>query len=70
MERVVLSNKYLEELRALPEDELSLRIAMAERHLGRYTTLDMIKESHLQNAICRVQLTQNLGACETLFTSC
>ena len=61
MERVVLSNKYVEELRVAPESHLSTRVAMNERHLGRYTTLNVVLESHLQNDVCRVQLTQNLG---------
>ena len=61
MERVVLSNKYLEELRNLPETQLSSRKAMNERHLGEYTTLDVILQSHLHSNVCRVQLTQNLG---------
>ncbi len=63
MERVVLSIKYCDELRSLPETQLSLRIAMSERHLGQYTTVDTILESHLQNEVCRVQLTQTLGWC-------
>lgn len=83
MERIVLSTKYIDELRAAPESLLSVREGMCEvktlhfvmqsditqeetqikimqRHLGRYTTLDVIKTSHLQNEVCRVQLTQNL----------
>ena len=61
MERVVLSNKYLQELRNLPEIQLSSRKAMNERHLGEYTSLDVILQSHLHSNVCRVQLTQNLG---------
>ena len=61
MERVVLSNKYLEELRNLPETQLSSRKAMNERHLGEYTTVDVILQSHMHSNVCRVQLTQNLG---------
>ena len=61
MKRIVLSNKYLEELRSLSETQLSLRRAMSERHFGQYTTVDTILESHLQNSVCRVQLTQSLG---------
>lgn len=62
MERVILSNKFVEELRGAPEVQLSTREAMCERHLGRYTSLDVVRQSHLQNDVCRVQLSQNLGA--------
>ena len=61
MQRIVLLNKYLEELRDLPETQLSLRRAMSERHFGQYMTVDTILGSHLQNNVCRVQLTQSLG---------
>jgi hypothetical protein len=61
MERVVLSNKFVAELQGAPETVLSTREAMCERHLGRYTSLDVVRLSHLQNDVCRVQLTQNLG---------
>ena len=61
MERVILSNRFVNELRSLPEEVLSLRKAMSERHFGEYTTLNIIQLSHLQNDVCRQQLQQNLG---------
>ncbi|ODM14966.1 hypothetical protein SI65_09718 [Aspergillus cristatus] len=62
MERVILSNRFVNELRSLPEEVLSLRKAMDERHFGGYTTLNIIQLSHLQNDVCRHQLQQNLGS--------
>ncbi|KAI0409324.1 cytochrome P450 [Xylaria palmicola] len=61
MERVVVSARYVDELRAAPESVLSLREAMSQRHLGEFTTLDVILTSHLQNDVCKTQLTQNLS---------
>ncbi|KAI0521211.1 cytochrome P450 [Xylaria bambusicola] len=61
MERIVLSPQYVDELRAAPESVLSLREGMSQRHLGQFTTLDVILTSHLQNDVCKTQLTQNLS---------
>ncbi|KAJ8128187.1 hypothetical protein O1611_g5450 [Lasiodiplodia mahajangana] len=61
MERIVLSPKYVDEIRAAPESVLSVRMGMCERHLGKFTTLNIILTSHLQNDVCRAQLTQNLS---------
>ncbi|KAL0262789.1 hypothetical protein SLS55_001762 [Diplodia seriata] len=78
MERIVLSNKYVDEIRTAPESVLSVRAGMTEvhfprsvlpshlltsrkRHLGAYSTLDIIQTSHLQNDVCKAQLTQNLN---------
>ncbi|KAI0099187.1 cytochrome P450 [Nemania sp. FL0031] len=60
MERIVLSPKYVDEIRSAPESVLSVRKGMCERHLGKFTTLDIILTSHLQNDVCKAQLTQNL----------
>ncbi|KAI9697358.1 MAG: hypothetical protein M1820_007864 [Bogoriella megaspora] len=61
MERVILSNKYIDELRTLPEIRLSTKEAVCDRHLGWYSTVDVIKQSNLHADVCRVQLTQNMG---------
>ncbi|KAI1423459.1 cytochrome P450 [Xylaria sp. FL1777] len=61
IERVVVGVKYARELNAYPESVLSTRKAMSKRHLGKYTAVDVILTSTLQNDICRVQLTQNLS---------
>jgi hypothetical protein len=66
MERIVLSNKYINELRNLPESHLSVKDAVCDRHLGWYTTLDVIKQSNLHSDVCRVQLTQNIGKNKSL----
>lgn len=36
-------------------------IPYIKRHLGRFTGLDIILTSHLQNTVCKTHLTQNLG---------
>ncbi|KAI0425479.1 cytochrome P450 [Xylaria sp. FL1042] len=60
MERLILSPKYAPELRMVPESTLSTRQAMCERHLGRYTGIDIVLTSTLQSDVCRTHLTQNL----------
>ncbi|KAF2185203.1 cytochrome P450 [Zopfia rhizophila CBS 207.26] len=61
MERIILSNKYIDELRALPSSILDGVAAQCERHLAWWTTLDVVKHSSLHTDVCRVQLNQNLG---------
>lgn len=60
--RVVLSAKYLEELRSLPESIISHRESVCDRFLGYWTGLDAVKESTLHNEICQTTLVQNLPA--------
>ena len=61
MERVIISNKYIEELRGLPESHLSSKIAQCERHMAWYNSMDVVKQSELHADVCRVQLMQHLG---------
>ncbi|KAF4636465.1 hypothetical protein G7Y89_g1617 [Cudoniella acicularis] len=61
MERLIISNKFLDELRALPEGHLSSKDAQCDRHLGSYTTLDVVKQSDLHSDVCRALLTKYLG---------
>ncbi|KAF7957529.1 hypothetical protein EAE96_003106 [Botrytis aclada] len=61
MERLTLSNEYIDELRSLPEDHLSSKDAQCERHLASYTTMDVVKQSDLNADVCRAPLSHNLG---------
>lgn len=58
--RLVLSAKYLEELRSLPESIISHRESVCDRFLGYWTGLDAVKQSTLHNEICQTTLVQNL----------
>ena len=60
MERLVVAPKFLPELRMIPETRLSHSAALVERHLGFYSGVDTILESHQHSDVCRIQLTQNL----------
>jgi hypothetical protein len=60
MERLILSTKYLNELRSVPPDQLSSIDAQCERHLAWWNALDVVKHSSLHADVARVQLTQNL----------
>lgn len=61
MERIILSSKYADELRAYSKEVLSSVDAQCERHLASWNTLDVVKRSELHVDVCRVQLSQNLG---------
>ena len=61
MERIVMSSKYVEELRNLPDSQLSSIEALCDRHLAWWNTLDVVKHSRLHADVSRVQLNQNLG---------
>ena len=61
MERLVLSNRYLDELRRLPDSYLDSKQAVVERNLGWYNRVDIILKSTAHVDVCRTQLVQNLG---------
>ena len=61
MERLVLSNRYLDELRRLSDSYLDSKQAVVERNLGWYNRVDIILKSTAHVDVCRTQLVQNLG---------
>lgn len=61
MERLVLSNRYLDELRRLSDSYLDSKLAVVERNLGWYNRVDIILKSTAHVDVCRTQLVQNLG---------
>ena len=63
MERLVLSNRYLDELRRLSDSYLDSKQAVVERNLGWYNRVDIILKSSTHVDVCRNQLVQNLGMC-------
>ncbi|KKA16514.1 hypothetical protein T310_9887 [Rasamsonia emersonii CBS 393.64] len=60
MERLVLSNRYLDELRKLPDSHIDSKAAVVERNLGWYNRVDIILKSTAHVDVCRTQLVQNL----------
>ncbi|KAF4630842.1 hypothetical protein G7Y89_g7285 [Cudoniella acicularis] len=60
MERLVISPKYLPELRMLPETKLSHSRALVERFVGWFSSVDIVLQNHQHSDVCRLQLTQNL----------
>ncbi len=58
----MLSPRYLEELRNLPETILSHRESVVDRFLGYWTGLDAIRQSSLHNEICQTTLVRHLPA--------
>lgn len=61
MDRLVISNRYLDELRKLPDSYLDSKLAVVERNLGWYNGVDIILKSSAHVDVCRAQLVQNLG---------
>ena len=66
MERLVLSNRYLDELRKLSNSYLDSKQAVVERNLGWYNRVDIILKSTAHVDVCRTQLVQNLGTCHII----
>ena len=69
MDRLVLSNKYLDELRRLPNSHLDSKEAVVERNLGWYNRVNIILRSSTHVDICRTKLVQHLGKCSQCFDS-
>lgn len=63
MDRLVLPNRYVDDLRKLPDGHLDSRLAVVERNLGWYNRVDVILKSTAHVDVCRTQLVQNLGKC-------
>jgi len=62
VDMVVLSNKYLDELRSLPETIISPTKAHEYNLNGRYTRTNIILESNLHFRLLQTRLTPNLGS--------
>ena len=69
MDRLVLSNKYLDELRRLPDSYFDSKQAVVERNLGWYNRVDIILKSSTHVDICRTKLVQHLGICSQCFAT-
>lgn len=61
MERLVVSTRFVDELRKLPDAYLDSRTAIVERNLGWYNGVDILLKSTSHVDICRTKLVQNLG---------
>lgn len=60
MPRIIFLPKYFSELDLLPESTLSHRESIVLRHLGQYTGMYVVTQSHLHSDICRTHLRRNL----------
>lgn len=58
---LVLSPKYLPELRKLPERCLNATAALVDSVLGKYSGVDLLLRDHLSSDMCRGPLTKNLS---------
>ncbi|KAH7310674.1 cytochrome P450 monooxygenase [Stachybotrys elegans] len=59
---LVISQKYVDQLRSLPEKQLSSTWAHCRNLHGPYTTMDAIKESTLHIRVIQQKLTPNLAS--------
>ncbi|KAL9597715.1 MAG: hypothetical protein Q9219_004972 [cf. Caloplaca sp. 3 TL-2023] len=58
---IVISNKYIDEIRSLPTHVISPIQAHVDNLLGRYSTTDILLESDLHSRMLQTKLTPNLG---------
>jgi len=60
-ERLVIPDKFIEELKNLPDTQLSFKEELLDRFMGKYTKLDAVRGTNIHRDIVRFQLTKNLG---------
>ncbi|KAI1758253.1 cytochrome P450 [Xylaria castorea] len=65
-ERLVIPDRFIEELKNLPDTQLSFKEELLDRFMGKYTKLDAVRGTTIHRDIIRFQLTKNLGT-ELLF---
>ncbi|RHZ63614.1 cytochrome P450 [Aspergillus thermomutatus] len=59
---LVIPNKYVEELRSLPDEKISAIRAHIKNLLGKYSTTLILLESDLHTRMLQTKLTPNLGS--------
>ena len=60
-ERIVIPDKFIEELKNLPDTQLSFKEELLDRFMGKYTKLDAVRGTNIHRDIVQFQLTKNLG---------
>jgi hypothetical protein len=60
-ERLVIPDIFIEELKNLPDTQLSFKEELLDRFMGKYTKLDAVRGTNIHRDIVRFQLTKNLG---------
>ncbi|KAI1359992.1 cytochrome P450 [Xylaria arbuscula] len=61
-ERLVIPDRFIEELKNLPDTQLSFKEELLDRFMGKYTKLDAVRGTNIHRDIVRNQLTKNLGS--------
>ena len=60
-ERLVVPDKFINELKNLPDTALSFKAELLDRFIGKYTGLDAVKGTDIHREVVRGPLTKNLG---------
>ncbi|KAI0424551.1 cytochrome P450 [Xylaria sp. FL1042] len=60
-ERLVIPDRFIGELKNLPDTQLSFKEELLDRFMGKYTKLDAVRGTNIHRDIVRNQLTKNLG---------
>ncbi|KAK4031299.1 cytochrome P450 [Parachaetomium inaequale] len=60
-ERLVIPDKFIEELKNLPDTQISFKEELLDRFMGKYTKLDAVRGTTIHRDIVRFQLTKSLG---------
>ncbi|KAF2686347.1 cytochrome P450 [Lentithecium fluviatile CBS 122367] len=60
-ERLVVPDKFIEELKNLPDTQLSFKEQLLDRFMGGYTKMDAVRGSDYHREIVRGPLTKSLG---------
>ncbi|KAI1385879.1 cytochrome P450 [Hypoxylon trugodes] len=59
-ERLVIPNRFIEELKNLPDTQLSFKEELLDRFMGRYTKLDAVRGTNIHRNIVQFHLTKSL----------
>ncbi|KAI1410582.1 cytochrome P450 [Hypoxylon sp. FL1857] len=60
-ERLVIPDRFVEELKNLPDTQLSFKEELLDRFMGKYTKLDAVRRTNIHRDVVRFQLTKGLG---------
>ncbi|KAF1949864.1 cytochrome P450 [Byssothecium circinans] len=60
-ERLVVPDRYIEELKNLPDTHISFKEELLDRFMGKYTKMSAVRGSDIHREVVRGPLTKNIG---------
>ena len=60
-ERLVVPDKFIDELKNLPDTQISFKEELLDRFMGKYTKMDAVRGSNIHREVVTGPLTKSLG---------